>query len=287
MKEVIIIGSGPAGISAALYTLRGGIKTTIIGKDAGALSKAENIENYYGLKSPISGKELAKTGLAQALSLGAVFVQDEVVSIGFEDRLVVKTPASTYKTDSILLATGAARKTAALQNIEAFEGKGVSYCAVCDGFFFKGKDAAVLGNGDYALSEALELLPLAKSVTILTNGQAQAFTLQESSGIAVNTKKIAALTGTDVLEGVTFEDGSLFSTAGLFIAIGVASSSDLAKKIGIFTAGNAIATDDEMRTNLPGIFAAGDCTGGLLQIAKAVHEGAKAGLSVIKYLKET
>lgn len=283
MRNVVIIGNGPAGISAALYTVRANIKTTIIGRDLGALQKADKIENYYGFAEPISGKDLVNAGIASAKRLGCEVITDEVVGIGFEEKLTVKTKGGTYPADAILLATGTSRNAPKIQGIKEFEGKGISYCAVCDAFFYRGKDVCVLGSGDYALHEAQELTAVANSVTILTNGEEVTTTIPDS--IKVITKKIKAIEGEQTVNRVVFEDGEALSTSGVFIAVGVASSSDLAKKIGAQVEGVNIIVDESMATNVPGLYAAGDCIGGLLQISKAVSDGAKAGTQMIKYLR--
>lgn len=283
MSKVIIIGNGPAGISTALYTTRAGIDTTIIGKDHGALGKASEIENYYGFEQPISGKDLINDGIAQAKRLGAKIITDEVLGISYTDKLVVLTKEKEYSSDSIVIATGSSRSTPSIKGMKEFEGHGVSYCAVCDAFFYKGKDVAVIGDGAYALHEAFELLSTSNSVTILTNGKSPSIFIPDS--IHVNTSTIDSFSGSDVIDTVHFQDGSSLSISGVFVAIGVAGSTDLAKKIGASTEKNKIITDEAMATNIPGLFAAGDCTGGLLQISKAVYEGAKAGTEVVKFIR--
>jgi len=283
MKNVVIIGNGPAGVSAALYTKRAGFDTTIIGKDRGALAKSDKVENYYGFALPISGKALIESGIAQAKRLGVDIIQDEVIGIGYEEKLVVKTGNKTYPADGVIFATGAGRTTPKIKGLEQYEGKGVSYCAVCDAFFYKGKDVAVLGCCEYALAEALELLPVAGSVTLVTNEVEPISKFPPE--IKVITTKIAEIKGKDTLDSLLFDDGSTLSVSGLFIAVGVAQSSDLAKKLGAQTDGRKIVVDETMASNIPGLYAAGDCTGGMLQIAKAVYEGAKAGTELIKYLR--
>jgi len=283
MSNVIIIGNGPAGISTALYTTRAGIDTTIIGKDSGSLGKASEIENYYGFEQPISGKDLIQNGIVQAKRLGAKMLTEEVVGISYTDKLVVLTKENEYLADSIVIATGSSRTTPSIKGLKEFEGHGVSYCAVCDAFFYRGKDVAVLGNGEYAIHEALELLQTSNSVTIVTNGKQPTAIIPDK--FKLNTNKIESLTGDEVLEKINFIDGSSLSVSGLFIAIGVAGSVDLAKKLGAKTENNKIVTDEFMATNIPGLYAAGDCTGGLLQVSKAVYEGALAGTEVIKFLR--
>ena len=293
MGKVIIIGSGPAGVSAALYTLRGGHETIIITKDrdGGGLAKAEKIENYYGLSEPISGKELLEKGLAGALRLGATLVEDEVVGLVYESSLVVTTTKSRYEADAVVIATGASRRTASIKGLAEYEGNGVSYCAVCDGFFYRNKPVVVLGNSEYAFHEASALLPLASSVTLLTDGKEPEGKVPE--GIVVRKEKIKeivgdaeALASLDLMKvaKVSLEGGDSISCDGIFVAYGVAGSTDLAKKIGAATEGNKIVIDETMATSIPGLYAAGDCTGGLLQVAKAVYEGAQAGNSIVKFL---
>lgn len=283
MGNVIIIGNGPAGISAALYTKRAGIETTVIGMGVGALAKAEKIENYYGLAQPISGAELHANGIKAATDLGVEMVTDQVLSIGFNNKLEVITDSKTYEGDAVIIATGSSRKTPKIKGVADFEGKGVSYCAVCDGFFHRGKDVAVLGNGEYAIHEAKELQAIAGSVTILTDGEE--LTSEVPEGIKVNKTKITEISGEMVLNKVSFEDGSSIEVTGFFVALGVAGSADLAKKLGAMADGNKIVVNEDMATNIPGLFAAGDCTPGMLQVAKAVYQGAEAASSAIKHIR--
>lgn len=283
MASTIIIGNGPAGISAALYTTRAGIETTVIGKDAGALDRASKIENYYGFEEPVSGHDLVRTGIAQAQRLGARLITDEVLGLSYTDKFIVLTKEQEYAADSLIIATGSSRAKPSIKGLKELDGRGVSYCAVCDAFFYRGKDVAVIGEGDYALHEALALQPTSRNVTILTNGKQP--TVEIPDGILVNTSPIEAIAGADTVDGVRFQDGSSLPVSGVFIAIGVAGSTDLAQKIGAITEKNKISVNSRMETNIPGLYAAGDCTGGLLQIAKAVYEGAVAGTEVFKYLR--
>lgn len=285
MTKLIIIGNGPAGASAALYALRGNIDTTVISKGYGALEKAHAIENYYGLATPLPGKELHDLGVSQVRKLGADIVSKEVVGISFDGKFKVLTADEEFSADALIIATGTSRKVPRIKGIADFEGLGVSYCAVCDGFFHRGKDVAVLGSGKYALHEAQALLPIAGSVTVLTDGTSP--DVEFPSEIKVDERKISHLDGSPMaLSTVVFDDSSSMTISGLFIAQGSASSTDLARKVGIATDSNKIVVDENMATNIPGIFACGDCTGGLLQVSKAVYDGATAGNSVVKYLRE-
>lgn len=280
MYDVIVIGSGPAGITAAIYAKRRNLSILVISKGNGALQKAEKIDNYYGFENGISGKELYENGIKQAKNLGIDFIEDEVINIEYINQFTVETVNSKYEAKAVILATGVSRNIPNIKGIKEFEGKGVSYCAVCDSFFYKGKDVAVLGDGNYAIHEFETLKPVASSVTILTNGN----TMVENrdSSIEVNSKKIREFRGDTKLEEVEFEDNTIQNLNGVFIAMGTASSSDLTRKIGARIENNNIVVNENMETTVPGLFACGDCTGGLLQISKAVYEGAKAGLAVLK-----
>lgn len=284
MGKIIIIGSGPAGISAALYTVRAGIETIILTTGSSSLLKAKEIENYYAYEKPISGEDLLEEGVKQAKRLGVTIYNEEVLGISFTDSLTLTTQENQHKADAVIITTGASRNTPKIKDLSRFEGGGISYCAVCDGFFYKGKNVGVLGAGDYALHEALELLPIAGQVTLLTNGVELGVPLPE--GIKLDERPIASFQGEEVLKSIIFEDGSSLELSGVFIAQGVAGSADLARKIGAETNGNEIIIDSQMATNIPGLFAAGDCTGGMLQIAKAVYQGAEAGTSAIKFVRE-
>ncbi len=287
MKKVIVIGSGPAGISASLYLQRSGtIDTTVISKGMGALEKAEKIENFYGFETAVTGEELHRRGVEGARNLGVEFLEEQVVSLNFDENFkpVVETDKNKYTADAVLLATGSARKSADIQGLKEFEGKGVSYCAVCDAFFYRNKDIAVLGNGEYALHEALVLADTSKSVTMLSDGFDVNIDIPEN--IRVIKKKIISVNGESTVQSVTFDDSEILNISGIFVALGVAGSTDLARKIGIEVSDNKIVVNDDMQTNIPFIFAAGDCTGGILQVSKAVADGAKAALAMIRFLKK-
>ena len=260
--------------------------TSVVGAGNSSLLKAEKVENFFGHPEPITGSQLLKNGEDQCRNLGVVIVEDEAVGISFGENLMVRTASGqSYPAEAIVLATGVSRKVPKIEGLEKFEGSGISYCAVCDGFFFRGKDVAVLGSGDYAANEAMELLPIAKSVTILTNGEALKPPLP--NGVTLNTGKIKALRGENALEKVEFVDDTVLNVAGLFIAMGTAGSADFAKKLGAETEGNKIIVDEKMATNVPGIYAAGDGTGGWYQVAKAVYQGAVAGSEAAKFLRES
>lgn len=197
MYDVIIVGAGPAGISASLYTVRRNLKTLIIYQENSALEKSTRIENYYGFENGINGEDLYKIGIRQAQNVGANVIEDEVTNIQIEylkkdgnreQIFKVQTLNNEFESKSVILATGNKKSKPNIKNIDKYEGKGISYCAICDGFFYRNKDVAVLGNGDYAISETMDLQNIAKSITILTNGgQAPEYRVEN---ISINTKPI-------------------------------------------------------------------------------------------------
>ena len=295
MEDVIIIGAGPAGISAALYTARSNLNPIVINNGIGALAKAEKIENYYGLEESISGEELYERGLVQAKALGVRIIEAQVLGIKVFDTFTVQTTAGDFDTVSVILATGSRRAAPSIPGIREFEGKGVSYCAVCDAFFYRNREVAVLGNSDFALHEAEELRNVTPSVTIYTNGKEPEFSREHP--IAVNTMKIQAIEGDDLVSGLRMEndihaqedgvaEASFYPADGIFVALGTAGSAEIARQMGAeLTDKGNIKVNSEMETTIPGLFAAGDCTGGLLQVSKAVYEGSMAGISAGKYVR--
>ena len=295
MENIVIIGAGPAGISAALYAARGNMNPLVINNGIGALEKAEKIENYYGLEQSLSGKELYERGISQAEALGVRILDAEVLGISGFDTFTVKTTAGDFDTVSVILATGGKRSAPKIPGLKEFEGRGVSYCAVCDAFFYRGKEVAVVGNGEFALHEAEELRNVTQDVTIYTDGKEPEFSREHP--IAVNTMKIQAIEGDDKVSGLLMQsdtaaqdaeapENSFYPADGVFVALGTAGSTEISRQMGaeITDKGN-IKTDEEMATTIPGLFAAGDCTGGLLQVSKAVYEGSMAAISAGKYVR--
>ena len=285
--DVIIIGRGPAGLSAALYTARAKLSTLVLGSTGSALDKAAQIENYFGFEQPVSGPQLLQAGVKQAQRLGVALREEQVTAIEPDDGYLVTTDAGQYRAKTLLIATGQPPRRPNIAGITELEGRGVSYCTTCDGFFFRNRRVGILGNGNYAVQEALELLPLTNDITIFTNGQPPRFTgdyAAHAARLTMDTRPITALKGQDALSAVALADEEV-PLDGLFVAQGTASSVDFAAKLGVFTENNAIVVDENGRTNLDGVFAAGDCTGGLRQIAVAVGQGAMAGKSIIDYVR--
>ncbi len=279
--DVIIIGAGPAGVSAGLYTKRANKKTLIIYNNESSLEKATKIENYYGFENGISGEELYKKGIEQAKNLGINVKKEEVIKIDkIKDIFEVKTVNENYTAKNVVLATGNKKNKPDIKNIEKFDGKGVSYCAICDGFFYRGKDVVVIGNGNYAIAETNDLINIVNHVTILTNGKK--IPEFRAENVDIENRKAVAIEGNDNVEAVELDDGTKLKTDGVFVAQGVAGSTDFARKIGALVKNEKIVVNEKMQTTVKGLYACGDCIGGTLQVAKAVNDGMIAGIDIIK-----
>ena len=287
-SDLLIIGAGAAGLSAALYGVRAGLSVSVIYLDTGALGRAHLIENYFGFAEPVSGQALLDATKANLHRLGCRFKSGEVTGIGMTDDgfSITLADGTAEAGTAVLIATGRPVSLPPIPGINALEGRGVSHCAVCDGFFYRGKHVAVLGSGAFALAEAQVLQPLAASVTILTNGEDSDSAALPKAGFAVCMQKIASVLGTEKLTGVAFADGSALPLDGLFLANGKAGALDFAAHLGVPQKDGAIRVDDSGMTNLPGLFAAGDCLGAPYQISVSVGRGCVAALGAIAYVRE-
>jgi thioredoxin reductase (NADPH) len=295
MYDILIIGGGPAGLSAAIYAARAQLKTAVFGDyKKGNLYKAHLISNYLGFPKGISGADLCATGLEQAKSFGAEHLESEIVDIKINDDLtftVKDDRKQEYASKTLILATGQSFTLSGIKNERELTGKGVSYCVTCDGFFFKGKNVVVIGSGNYAGEEALQLLAYTKNITVLSHGKD--FTFSEETGrelaaAGIKTQKtvrIKEISGAGKAEKLVYTDGTEMPVEGVFMAAGVAGATAFAKKLGLEINGNYIRTDNEGKTNIKGIFAAGDCTGSPAQVASSVGAGCNAALSAIKLLR--
>jgi thioredoxin reductase (NADPH) len=299
--DVIIVGAGPAGITAGIYANRYGLKTLIIGKDAGQTADAWVIENYPGVES-IKGMELMDSFRRHAEKLGIeVMLMTTVSGISkAKDGFVVKTgDGQEFSCKAVVLAIGMQKSKMGLHNENKFLGKGVSYCATCDAAFFKGKIVGVVGGNDSAVTAALLLAEHSKQVYIIYRKEAlraeEAWLkkIRENPKIKVITNALPKeVKGDTLLRSVVMEVNGKpeeLKLDGLFIEIGHEPETSLPKQLGAETDENGrIKIDDKMLTNVPGVFAAGDVTGRpdkLRQIITAAAEGAIAATSAYKYIK--
>ncbi|MEW9502114.1 thioredoxin-disulfide reductase [Jeotgalibacillus marinus] len=300
--DVIIIGAGPAGMTAAVYTSRGNLSTLMLerGVPGGQMANTEDVENYPGFDH-ILGPDLSNKMFDHAKKFGAEYAYGDVKSIvdGKEFK-TIKAGSKEYKTRSIILTTGAEYKKLGVPGEKELGGRGVSYCAVCDGAFFKGKDLVVVGGGDSAVEEGVYLTRFANKVTIIHRRdklraqqilQQRAFDNDKIDFIWNNTiKEINEENGkVGSVTLVSTEDGteSKFAADGAFIYIGMVPLTKPFESLGILNDQGYIETDSMMQTNVPGIFAAGDVRDKTLrQIVTATGDGSIAAQSVQHYVEE-
>lgn len=319
--DILIIGCGPAGLSAAIYASRAQLKTIIFGDyKKGNLYKSHRIANYFGFPNAPTGPELAALGYEQAKSFGAEQLENDIVDIKINDDLTFTCKDDrerTYNAKTVIICTGQSYALSGIKNEKELTGKGVSYCVVCDGFFFKNKSVHVIGNGNYAGEEALQLLNYTKDITILSHGKDFNFSQEISEALKNSpiklqkTVRIKELSGTSAqpsaqpktdeqpgaatpavlvapptkAEKLILMDGREIATQGVFMAIGVAGATAFAKMLGLEMTNNYIKVDLNGNTNIKGIFAAGDCTGSPAQVASSVGNGCNAALSAIKSIR--
>ena len=275
--DCIIIGKGPAGITAGIYLKRYGYEPLIIAKDGGALEHVKDIENYYGI-SHITGPELLKAGEDQAKAFGISIKEEEVLEIGKELHFLITTNESTYEAKTVILACGTSRNRYA----KADHLEGISYCATCDGFFYRKKKIALIGNGKYMAHELSVLENICKDITVFTDGKP--LEAEINSTIPVVLEPIDKVIGETHIEAIE-AGGKSYPIDGCFVAIGNASGFTLAKHLGIGLKGNSILVNENLMTNIEGLYSCGDSIGGLLQVSKAVGDGAVCATSVSNYLK--
>ena len=297
MYDVIILGAGPAGLTAGIYAARGGLNAVIVESKAvgGQAALTAEIENYPGFES-VSGFELVSLIQAQCERLGVVFVYDNPVNVSLDGNIksVETAYSGVLEARAVIIATGAMPRTLGLPRESALMGGGVSYCATCDGAFFKGKAVAVVGGGNTAAEDALYLEKFASSVTLIHRRDALRADAILAKRIAESTVKVAwdsvvtQLNGENKLSSVTLKNvktGELsdLPVSGLFVAVGQTPATEGLK--GVELDGGYIVTDEEMRTSLPGVFAAGDVRKKTLrQVVTATADGAIAAESAIKFL---
>lgn len=296
--DIIIVGGGVAAMGAALYSLRGSRKVLLIERQAigGQIADSPRVENYP-TKKEISGLDLSSEMFEQITELGADFDMDEVLSISKEgDLFTVKCAYNEYKAPAVILATGCKHRKLNIPGEDAFLGKGISYCAVCDGDFYKGKKTVVIGDANSALQYAIFLSKSSSEVELITlfDGffaeKSLVDTLDSIPNLRVrHNLNAVSFNGDDSLKSITFEDTKTkekidIQADGCFVAIGQIPDNDRFSDLLDLDKG-FIVTDENMQTKTPGLFAAGDCRKkGWRQVVTAINDGAIASLSAQKYL---
>lgn len=298
MKDIVIIGAGPAGLTAAIYALRAGKSVLVLEKElfGGQITYSPSVENYPGYKQ-ISGNEFAENLIEQATALGAEIELAEATKIVDGPVKTVITDGGSYECKSVIIAAGSRHRRLGLRGEEELIGAGVSYCAVCDGAFFKGKTVAVAGGGDAALQDAIFLSDRCRKVFVIHRrdtfrGEARLeMVLRSRDNVEfVMNSVVESLEGKEKLSGVTVRNRQTGETKtipldGLFIAVGQEpQNTPFSDMIALDGAGYADAGED-CRTGTPGIFVAGDCRRkAVRQLTTAVGDGAVAGLAAVDYI---
>lgn len=295
MYDFIIVGGGCAGLGSAVYAKRFGMNVAIFTKLLGGLITTTHlVENYPGFKS-LSGFELASNLIEHAKSVGTEIIHKGIDSITQEgDIFIITSGEDSWKSKSVLIATGTEHRKLNVPGEKELANKGVSYCATCDGPFYKGKVCAIVGGGDSAVKESLLLSEICEKVYIIYRGEAvrpepiNKMRMEAAKNIEViNNTNITEIIGTDKLEKVKFDTGGELALDGLFIEIGGLPQTELAKNLGVkLNEKGEIIIDKESKTNIPGVFAAGDCCNThWKQAIVGVAEGTFAAYSAFNYIQ--
>jgi thioredoxin reductase (NADPH) len=288
--DVVILGTGPAGLQAAIHAARRKVSVLVLGKESRSSIFHHHVENYCCVFNT-TGEDIIKTGRQQVVSFGGELLDEDVLSMAAEGRRfnIALEGGSVISAGAVVIATGTARKKLGIPGEKELLGRGVSYCVECDCNFYKGVDVAVAGSGSAAASGALTMLAYARAVHLVceTLEVSPAFEaeLRRSAVKLHESRTVKEISGTEGVEGILLDDGSRLAVQGVFIELGARGVMELAGLLGV-------QLDDELRhiqankkteTNVPGIYAAGDITGPPWQVAKAVGEGCVAGLEAAGY----
>ncbi len=297
MYDIIIIGAGPAGLSSGIYASRLGAKTLILEKltPGGQITLSSEIENYPGVCEIKSGLEFMACWPEQAKRFGAKIKSEEVKELKVEnEKWIVKTHKNEYISKAVIVATGSTPKKAGFEGEEEFIGRGVSYCAVCDGFFYKDKIVAVIGGGDTALEEALYLSKIAKKVYLIhrrdkfraaPSTQKKVFNTPNIEIIYNETVK--KVLGKEFVEGIILSSNKEIKVDGIFVFVGMKVNNELVKDLVELNEWGEVKVDLNMKTSRKGLYAAGDIReNAVKQVVAAAGDGAVAAINALKYVEK-
>lgn len=301
--DVIVIGAGPGGMTAAMYAARANLKVAMLdrGVYGGQMNNTDDIENYPGYQS-IKGPELGERMYETATNAGVEFVYGDVQEVTIDEHQTkhIRTDGDDFTTKVVIIATGSTNRKLGVLGEEKYSGKGISYCAVCDGAFFKNKDVTVVGGGDSAISEGLYLANITKNVNVVHRRdelraqkvlQNRAFANDKMAftwhaGVTEIMGDDQHVTGVKMLDNETGEE-KVINTSGVFIYVGNVPNSQMFKKLNITDEAGWVMTDTEMATSIPGIYAVGDVRQKKLrQITTAVGDGGIAGQNAFEYIEQ-
>ena len=288
--DILVIGSGPAGIQAAIHASRRKVSVLVAGKPAASAAAGTEMDNYFGIRR-VSGDHLIAEGISQAESTGAVFLGQNVISSSrFGDSFsFVLEDGTGVISKAVVIATGISRKKLGIPGEKELFGKGVSYCAVCDCNFYKGRRAVIVGNESEAAVSA-EMMTGYASETSWVAWDLQAnpvlVSKAESAGVRLYGSKPKGIRGDAKVEALVLEDGTEIPTDGVFIELGAKSAADIAMDLDVMPEmDDTIKVDADCATEVPGVYACGDVAGRPWQIAKAVGQGCVAGTSAANYVR--
>jgi thioredoxin reductase (NADPH) len=304
MLDVIIIGGGPAGLSSAIYCARSGLNVLLLEKSyiGGQMAIAASMENYPGFEVPINGLDLSIHMEKQAKKFGTQILNEEVIEVDLKNHIkIVKTKTSIFESKTIILCLGAFPRKLELPKEEGFRGLGVSYCAICDGAFFKDKIVAVVGGGNTAVEDAIYLSKLCHKVFLIHRGHTLTATKVLQRELFNNIVKIefvrnsavVNIIGDDSFEGIDIQniktnEITKLQTQALFVAIGNLPNTTLVEGKVLLNESSYIITDDKMQTNVSGVFAAGDIREKVLrQVITASSDGAIAAYMAEKFINNS
>ena len=298
LYDVIILGGGPAGLTAGIYTARQGLSTLLIeGKKLGGRAWGPHwVENFPGFPEGLTGTELMDRFIEQTRKFGVEFKMETIVSLGdMGDTKFVQTRGGFYQAKAVVVTTGVQRKSMNIPGELEFKGRGVGYCAVCDGPFYKDQPVAVVGSGKDAVEDALRLADTVSKVYSIPGSKGFKEGIEELHELDENVKidviegvDVESIEGDQVVTHVNLKEGPVerVDVNGVFIILDHVGTSDILRDSGIETDdGGCIIVDKNQRTNVEGIFAAGDCVCGGMQIVTAAGDGGKAGLAAFRYVK--
>ena len=291
--DVVILGTGPAGLQAAIHAARKKVSVLVLGKETKSSLFHAHVENFCCLFN-ITGEAMLATGRQQAANFGAELLEEDVLKIvSADDEFDITIESGrVIQTATIIIATGTNRNRLGVDGEKQFLGRGVSYCVDCDANFFKGEDVAVIGEASAAVDGALSLMDYASSVHLISEKLEVAEGLEKELGASAvqvyQGRKVKRIRGSDSAEAVVLSDDTEIAVSGVFIELGAKGVMELASHLGIQLDDEMkyIDTNKKMETNIPGVFAAGDICGPPWQMAKAVGEGCVAGIGAATYAKK-
>ena len=292
--DVIILGSGPAGLQAAIHAARAKVSVLVMGKPSKSSLHRAHIENYCCMERT-AGEDLLQQGIQQAEAAGTNFMYEDVVKVSHEDEwfIIRNESGEDLRCRALILAMGISRNKLRVPGEKELLGRGVSYCVDCDGGFFRNETVSVVGNASAAASGALTMTFYASQVHLVCDqleiAEALAYQLRESEVTIHEGRKVTEITGQEQVDGVLLDDGSRLDVKGVFIELGAKGAIELASELGVAMDPESpqyIATDKKQKTNIAGVLAAGDICGLPWQLAKAVGEGCVAGLEAAAYAKQ-